>query len=128
MPVLPNYFVSHQWLRELKRQHGGPFVAIDFVIADDEPVLASHYLNPPANYTASFASGVIMDAEDPRGYQVVVPRKIEASEVKKVRQVNRVVGWRYYPDAHGQPPCSCEFCQRSQFGGRKIRDRDSEGA
>ena len=40
MPVLPNYFASHQWLRELRRLGSTPLVAIDFVVPDDEPVKA----------------------------------------------------------------------------------------
>lgn len=121
MPLLANYFVSHQWLRELWRQHTGPLVTVDFVIPDEEPVLAGHYSSELIETTAAEAAGVIMAAEDARGYEVLVPRKVKADEVKRMRTVNRVVGWRYWPDAHGRPPCSCDFCQRGTYGAAKIR-------
>src|SRR5215207_7137247 len=34
MPVLPNFFASHPWLRELRRLGSTPLVAIDFVVPD----------------------------------------------------------------------------------------------
>ena len=94
MPILPSFFASHQWLRELKRQHAGPFVAIDFVIPDGEEVLASHYSRERGRYAANEAVGVIMRAEDPRGYEVIVPRKIEVKDLRRTRRVPQVVGWR----------------------------------
>ena len=37
MPVTRNYYVSHQWLRELRRHGGGTIVAVYFRVPDDEP-------------------------------------------------------------------------------------------
>jgi hypothetical protein len=124
MPVLPNFFVSHQWLRELRRFHAGPLVAVDFVIADEEPVLISHYNEVKRGMTASEAGGVILAADDPRGYEVFIPRKIQATEIARVRRVPQVVGWRYRPDAHGRPPCPCPVClQPGEYGAARIRER-----
>lgn len=39
MPVLPNFYALHQWLRELRRHQTGTLLALDSVISDDEAVL-----------------------------------------------------------------------------------------
>jgi hypothetical protein len=124
MPVLPSFFVSHQWLRELRRLGSTPLVAIDFVIPDLEAVRAGHYSQPHATMTAAEAAGVILHAEDPRGYEVLVPRKIQRTELRRTRQVPQVIGWRYWPDAHGHEPCGCEVCQRGTFKAAQLRDGD----
>ena len=43
VPVVRNFYISHQWLRELKRQHGASIVGIYFRIDDDEQVWVGHY-------------------------------------------------------------------------------------
>src|SRR5688572_15174548 len=95
MPVLPNYFVSHQWMRELKRRGIRTMAGVYFRLPDREPVLVGHYGVQHRPMSASRAVRVIMDAADARGYEVLVPRKIEAREISGVRPVNRVVGWRF---------------------------------
>ena len=124
MPVLPSFFVSHQWLRELRRLGTTPLVAIDFVIADSEEVRAGHFSQQHATMTATEATGVIMHADDPRGYEVLIPRKIQPKDLRRTRQEPQVIGWRYWPDAHGQEPCDCEVCQRGTFKAAQFRDRD----
>jgi hypothetical protein len=89
MPVLPDFFASHQWLRELRRRSPVPLVAIGFVIADDEEVRVGHYSVPHTPMTAAEASGVILGAEDPRGYEVVILRKIEPTEIRRSRSVRK---------------------------------------
>jgi hypothetical protein len=124
MPATPDFFVSHQWLRELRRESAVPLVAVDFVIDDDEVVRVGHYSKPHAEMTAAEATGTIMRAEDPRGYEVAISRKILPSEIKRTRRIRQVVGWRYWPEAHGQPPCPCELCQRGAFGAAGLRRAD----
>jgi len=127
MPLLPNFYVSHQWLRELRRFHEGPLIAVDFVISDDEEVLVGHYDRERKTLTAAAAAAVIMRAEDPRGYEIVVPRAIERKEIKRTRGVTQVVGWRYWPDAHGHAPCGCPLClQPGTYGAAKIRRKENE--
>jgi hypothetical protein len=125
MPVLPNFFASHQWLRELRRWRSSPLVAVDFVIADDEAVRVGHFSAAHTPMTAAEASAIIMHAEDSRGYEVVVPRAIAANEISGLRHVPQVVGWRYWPEAHGNPPCPCEICQQATFGAARIRRTQS---
>ena len=69
MPILPNFIVSHQWLRELRRGGSPPLMAVDFVIPDVEPVRVGHYSQPHREMEAAEAAGLIMHAEDPLGYQ-----------------------------------------------------------
>lgn len=122
-PVTRNFYASHQWLRELKRRQAGPIVAIYFCIPDDTLVSIGHYNQGHRQMTAAQAIAAMMQCDDPMGYQVIIPRKIARDEIKRYRTVPQVIGWRYYPDAHGKKPCGCPFCQRGEFGGRKLRER-----
>jgi hypothetical protein len=127
MPLLPNFYVSHQWLRELRRFHEGPLIAVDFVIPDEEEVLVGHYDRQRHTLTAAAAAAVILRAEDPRGYEILIPRAIARKEIKRTRAVRQVVGWRYWPDAHGHPPCGCPLClQPGTYGAAKIRRKENE--
>lgn len=123
MPVLPNYFVSHQWLREAKRRGVKEMVGVYFRIPDREPVIVGHYNSAHVPMTAARAQRLLMDTPDPRGYEVIVPRPIEAREVHAIRAVSRVVGWRYYPDAHGKPVCGCPVCvPKGAIKSRRLRE------
>ena len=124
MPVLPNYFATHQWLRELKRRGHRVIVAVQFRIPDDEMVTVGHYGSEHRSMSATEAISVVTDAEDPRGYEVLIGRKVEPSEIHQIRHIRQVVGWRYWPDAHGHPPCPCPVCLApGQYGVAKIRRR-----
>jgi HEAT repeats len=124
LPMLPSYVISHQWLRELRRRGQRTFVAVDFRIADDEPVSVGHYARAAREMTAAQAIAVIRQQTDPRGYEVVVPRAIARGELHRVRHVNQVTGWRYAPDQHGNRPCACPVClPRGAFKAADIRAR-----
>ena len=43
VPVVRDFYVSHQWLRELKRRNAGPIVGIYFRIPDTDTVWVGHY-------------------------------------------------------------------------------------
>jgi hypothetical protein len=75
-PVLPSYTLTYSWGRELKRSGATTLAAITFRVADDQPVLASHFSQQPAAMTAASAVGVILAASDPRGYEIMIPRRI----------------------------------------------------
>jgi len=121
MPVLQNFYISHQWLRELKRFGTGPIVGVYFRIPDAQPVWMAHYRNSHKQMTAAEASGVLMHVKEPEGFEVIIPRKILATEIHRIRDLPQVIGWRYFPGSHGRRPCGCDYCQRSQFGAKKIR-------
>ncbi|GAA3719423.1 hypothetical protein GCM10022224_101630 [Nonomuraea antimicrobica] len=125
LPVLPSYQLTHQWARELRRGGQRTFVAVHFRIPDDERVSVGHYNGPPVELSGTEAAALVAAQPDARGYEVVVPRSIRPGEIHRIRRVNRVTGWRYLPDAHGRPPCSCPVCNPpGQYGAAKIRDRD----
>lgn len=147
MPVTRNFYVSHQWLRELKRAGGGTIVGVYFRVPDDEVVEVGHYDSPHVSMTAAEAVALLLAAEQrdpaaaraedeklkkkrrrrgptlptsPEGYQVIVPRRIERSEIIRIAALPQVVGWRYRPGAHGQPPCVCICCECGGYGVRKL--------
>lgn len=124
VPVTPNFVASHQWLRELKRRNQGSIAGIYFRIPDDEDVWVGHYGREHRWMTAAQANAVFSAADDALGWEVIIPRRIEKSELHRVRQLPQVVGWRYFPEAKGKPPfCTCKFCTRGEYGSRKMRDR-----
>jgi hypothetical protein len=122
-PVTKNYFLSNQWLRELKLGQRS-IVAVHFRIPDDEPVLVGRYGTQHETATAAQAVARVLEAPNAEGYEVLIARRIHAAEIHAVRSVSQVAGWRHYPGAHGRPPCGCSFCQSSgRPGARKIRDQ-----
>jgi hypothetical protein len=110
MPVLPSFTLTHQWVRELRRWHPGVLVAVHLRLPDDEPVGVGRYGAAPRQVTAAQAVAAVRRLDDPRGYEVFVPRAITPAEVRRVRDVPQGVGWRYLPAAHGRRPCPCPAC------------------
>jgi hypothetical protein len=128
-PVLPSYTLTHQWLRELARfgSRGG-LVAVHIRLDDTQYVLAGSYTDRArdarATVTAAEAVRRISALEDPRGWEVFVPRAIQPREVHRIRTAPQVVGWRYQPDTHGIRPCTCFGCRvRGGYGARRLRER-----
>ena len=111
MPILPDYFATHQWLRELKRRPGRrTMAAVDFRLRSDEPAWFGHYGDRHREMTVGRAIGILLRTKDRRGFEVIIPRPIRAGEILRVRTPRQVIGWRYQPDAHGKPPCPCRAC------------------
>lgn len=124
MPVLSSYVLSYQWLRELRRGGQRLIVAVHFRVPDHELVLVGHYSEAGTEMTAAEAVSVILHAEDPRGYQIVIPRSIAPTELHRVRHVRQVTGWRYQPNAHGRRPCVCPACLgRGEYKAAVLRRR-----
>lgn len=110
MPILADYFATHQWLRELKRRGQRTLVAVDFRLRSDEAAWLGHYGRPHDEMTVGRAIGMLIRLADVRGFEVVVPRAIRSDEILRVRRPRQVLGWRYQPDAHGTSPCPCRAC------------------
>lgn len=110
MAVLPDYTLTHQWVRELRRWKSGVLVAVDLRIPDDQPVTVGRYGHEPRHRTAAEAAGMLREMPDPRGQEIFVPRPITPDEVRGVRPVPQGIGWRYCPGAHGTRPCTCPAC------------------
>jgi hypothetical protein len=110
MPILPDYFATHQWLRELKRWGQRTLVAVDFRLLSDEPAWFGPYGRPHAETTVGRAIGMLMGAGDVRGFEVIIPRPIRSAEILRIRTPRQMIGWRYQPDTHGRRPCPCRVC------------------
>ncbi|MEN6449951.1 MAG: hypothetical protein ABFC96_05635 [Thermoguttaceae bacterium] len=124
VPVTRSFYISHQWLRELKRRGRGPIAAIYFRIPDSERVWVGHFNQVHVWMSASEAVSEFMSAEDANGWEVVIPRRINVSEIHRVRKLQQVIGWRFHPSAKGKPPfCTCKFCTRGDYGARRLRER-----
>lgn len=124
VPVTRNYYVSHQWLRELKRGNVGSFTGVYFRTPDGERVWVGHYRQSHRWMTAAEAVAEFASATDAQGWEVVIPRRIDAHELHRVRRLPQVTGWRFSPTSKGKPPfCTCRFCTRGEYGSRRLRER-----
>ena len=123
VPVTRNFYLSHQWLRELKRRGAGPIAAVYFRIGDDEQVWVGYYNQAHRWMTAAQAAAEFMANDNREGWEVIIPRRIQANEIHRVRKLRQIFGWRYYPGAHGRRPCPCSYCTRGSYGAASIRRR-----
>ena len=124
VPTTPNFVVSHQWLRELKRRGDRTLCAVYFRIPDEEIVWAGRYNESHEEIPAGEAVARLFRVNEAAGYQVVIPRSIEPEEIHRIRPVPQVLGWRYSPEARGRPPCGCPAClPRGEIKGRRLRQR-----
>jgi len=126
VPVLKDFMVSHQWLRELKRRGMRTLVAVQFRLPDEEPVRVGAYNEEPIETTAVGAVRVFRAHTSPLGLEVTIPRKIVPGEIMRVYEPTQLVGWRFYPGAKGKKPCSCPYCSRGDINARRLRLREIE--
>jgi hypothetical protein len=127
MPVTRNFYVSHQWLRELKRGGRRTIVGVYFRLPNQEEVWVGHYGQAHRAMTAAEAVGELMQSENREGWEIVIPRRVAASEIHRIRSLPQVVGWRYYPGAKGKRPCTYAYCTRGDYGAQRLRRRLGEG-
>jgi hypothetical protein len=124
MPVTRDFFVTHQWLRELRRSGQGPMVGVCFRLPDDEAVWVGRYNEVHRRSTAAQATAEFLGSGDRMGWEVIIPRRIAAGEIRRIRPLRQLVGWRFFPGAKGRPPfCTCKFCTRGEYGARRLRER-----
>ena len=83
VPVTRNFYASHQWLRELKLRNQGPIAGIYFRVPDEQQVWLGRYGQAHRLVTAAEAIAQLTKADDPLGWEVVVPRHIEAKKFTK---------------------------------------------
>jgi hypothetical protein len=123
MPVLMNHFISHQWVRELRRSGARVLVGVYFRLPSSEMVWAGRYNEDHRHLPLGEAIAEINSQSDPLGYEIFIEREIEASTIIKVRNLPQKTGWRYQPHVHGIRPCGCPACTpRGAYGSRKFRD------
>jgi hypothetical protein len=124
MPVVQDHFISHQWLRELRRSGARVLVGVYFRLPSEECVWAGRYNAPHERMPLGQAIRQLNELQDPLGFEMFIERKVEASEITKIRHLPQKVGWRYQPHAHGKQPCGCPACQpRGAIKSKSIRDR-----
>jgi hypothetical protein len=124
-PVLKNFQISHQWLRELKRNGARTIGAVQFRIPDAEEVLVGRYNEDPLKVTAAKAVKIFMDHSTGLGLQILILRRIDPKEITRTYIPQQVIGWRHFPEAHGKPPfCYCDYCLRGEIKSRKMRRKN----
>jgi hypothetical protein len=123
VPVTRNFYISHQWLRELKRGGDRTFIGVYFRIPDDTPVWLGHYGQEHQLMTAAEAVAAFLSSEDRQGWQVVIPQPVEPKQIHRIRELPQVVGWRVSPTSKGRFPCGCDYCVKGQIGAKKMRER-----
>lgn len=125
MPVLPNFYVSHQWLRELKRSGARTYVGVYFKLDSQYLVYAGKYNQEHRPITLGEAIKEIMSMNDPLGYELIVDRKIEAKEIEKIKFLPQKLGWRYFPSSHGRKPvCTCPCCiPLGSIKSKRLKDK-----
>jgi hypothetical protein len=128
LPVTPNFMVSHQWVRELKKRGFKVAVGIYFRIPSHEPVWAGKY-NEEKVQTSAAEAAAYLNREQMLGYEVVIPRSVSASEIEAVRALPQTLGWRHFPGAHERGIfCGCKYCHRGEIKSRRIQQRYQENA
>lgn len=125
MPVLQDYYLSHQWLRELRRWMPGPLMAVYFRLDDEERVTCGPYWQAHRTLSVVEAVRLFRQHDEPmQGWEIVVPRSIIPNEIHKIRAISQVLGWRYSPGARSRPWCNCPVCvSRGEFNASKKRER-----
>jgi hypothetical protein len=79
--------------------------------------------------TAAAAVGYIHGRSDPRGFEIMLPRRVNPNDIVRVRVLPKAIGWRYYPEAKGKAPwpCDCEVCvPRGEVKASRQRVRVAE--
>jgi len=108
MPVLRDFSTTYQWLRELKRWHGLPMVAVHLHVPDGELVWVGRYGESHRPMAASQAAGWI--EANPRGAQMLLPRSVAVKEIDSIRSLPQLVGWREIPEEDRKGECVCFAC------------------
>lgn len=108
MPLLPDFTVTYQWVRELRRWHGEKMMAVHFVLPSDEEVLVGRY--NVAHERKPLRDAVREVLKAPAGNEIVVTRSVRRSEVVGIRDVTQRVGWTAVPEAGAKFDCICPVC------------------
>jgi hypothetical protein len=123
MPVISNFVLTHQWVRELKRQGFRTAVGVYFRIPKEEAVLVGRYNEAKIACSASEAAARFR-SEQMLGFETIIPRSIKPREVHAIRALPQTLGWRYFPGSHAKGIfCGCEYCMKGEYKSRRIRER-----
>lgn len=108
MPVMQDYSMTFQWLRELRRWHGLPMAAVQFRVSDDLLCWVGRYGREHQCLPASQVAAWI--EKQPWGAQMIIPEGIPATKIDKVREIPQLVGWTEVPEAERKTDCCCVAC------------------
>jgi hypothetical protein len=103
MPVTPDFQISHQWLREMRRWRAGLIHGVYFRVPDDEAVYIGVYNARHERMSAAEALACLLKTPQ-AGLQVIVPRAVSTREIFRIKALPQIVGWRVWPQAKGQVP------------------------
>jgi len=121
MPVVPDFAVTHQWLRELRRWGRGKLVAVYFSIPADEPVYAGRYNSEKLHGQARKMIPVVL--QKPFGAELVVPRRVARRDIHAIARIRQDIGWVETPDTPHKFDCVCAACLPSGSARLKRRIR-----
>ncbi len=125
MPVTQSFYISHQWLRELKRNGVKSFVGVYFRLDSKTMVYAGKYHEKHRHITLGQAIREITGMTDPLGYELLIDRKIEPGEIESIRRLPQNMGWRYFPASHEKGVgCICPMClPRGSIKAKRLREK-----
>lgn len=124
VPATPDFYISHQWVRELRRWRPGALVALYLRIPGGMPVFFGHYNGPHTLGSADEAVAALMQGDNKLGFEAIIVGDVPASAIIRINTVRPITGWRYYPTAKGRQPCGCPACQtRGEPFSRRFRER-----
>lgn len=125
MPVTQDFYISHQWLRELKRRGIRTFVGVYFKLNSKELVWFGKYHEGHKRMELSKALSEFMKADDKLGFEFLIERKITSKEIDKIKHLPQTIGWRYMPNSHSRRlTCACPMCiTPGEINSRKKREK-----
>jgi hypothetical protein len=107
MPIVSDFWTTHQWLRELRRGHDERLIAVYFRVNDDETVHVGRYYQPHHPMKARASARWV--AEHPAGAEVIVPHRIASNDILRIRHMTQLVGWTSVPEPE-KWNCVCSAC------------------
>lgn len=94
MPAARRFYVSYQWLRELKERGHLSVAGLYFRVPDSELVWVGHYCNSHQKMTADKAAALFMREKRPQGFEVIIPRTIEPGQIYRIHHLAQVLPWQ----------------------------------
>ena len=125
MPVIPDFYATYQWLREIKQYNSGnEITAVYFKIPDDETVFCGKYNEKIIRTTAVEAHNTFINLEDKMGFQVIIIGKIFPNEITKIKNISQIIGWRHFPKSHEIKRCLCPAClTKGSYNSLNVKKR-----
>ena len=129
MPVIPDFYATHQWIRELKQyKSGNEIIAVYFKVPDEELVFCGKYNETIVKTKASDTHNKFLNLEDKMGFQTIISRKIYSTEITKIKNLPQIIGWRHFPKSHERKRCLCPAClskgSYNSINAKKLKVKD----